>query len=366
MAAMTTILEVSGDATSAASENKAFDYSMSTEDYWGHAKGNGLDIPPLVGKYVREREQIDYTYHKYYTPERQLLQDELMELFHDTIVFDTDHNLTCDRPLENWLVFTAGPMGAGKGRTMHWLAQQGLFPLSGFVKVDPDSLRELLPETAGYIATNPASAGQMTQKEVGMVAEILSLEALNEGKNVLVDGTLRNAAWYSAYIESLHAQFPKLKFAIIHVTAKEETVLQRAEKRAERTGRRIPKDVILETMEQIPNSLCTLAPHVHFMATFDNEGEEPVLMWSSSKVPVEDSRESSCKEGNLIIDGHRRRYSVGNNEEILNARNEMRTEKDEARNGEDSDAATGPDWREKFKEIWRMECALVPPTKRRR
>lgn len=365
MAAMTSITpDVSGDTASDGSDKKNFNYELSTEDNWAFVR-ESEETPPLVGKYVRERETVDYTYHKHYTPERQLLQDKLMDLFHDTIVYDTDHNLTCDRPLNNWLVFTAGPMGAGKGRTMHWLAQQGLFPLSGFVKVDPDSLRELLPETCEYMARDPASAGQMTQKEVGYVAEILSMEALNEGKNVLVDGTLRNAAWYSEYMKTLHEQFPNLKFAIIHVTAAEETVLQRAAKRAERTGRLVPKDVIMETMEQIPNSLCVLAPHVHFMATFDNEGEEPVLMWSSSKVPVDEweSSSHSCKEGNLIIDGHKRRYSVGSSAEIASDPDKKRTPGNLPWDGEDGDASADKEgWREKFREIWKMECAV--PKKR--
>jgi Zeta toxin len=63
-------------------------------------------------------------------------------------------------------------MGAGKGYTIQWLYDKGLFPLKAFVKVDPDSLRELLPETREYIARNPHMAGNLTQKEVGYIAEV--------------------------------------------------------------------------------------------------------------------------------------------------------------------------------------------------
>ena len=104
------------------------------------------------------------------------------------------------------------------------------------------------------------------------------------------------------------------------------------------------------------------------MATFDNEGEEPVLMWSSSKVPADDWESSinSCKEGNLIIDGHKRRYSVGNNAEIINSPNKTRTQGSRPREGEDGDTnadnadnADKEGWREKFREVWKMECALI-------
>ena len=36
--------------------------------------------------------------------------------FVDTTVRDAETNMVCDRPRDNWLVFTAGCMGAGEGR----------------------------------------------------------------------------------------------------------------------------------------------------------------------------------------------------------------------------------------------------------
>ncbi len=328
-------------------QKNGYNYALSTEENWAVCFIDN-EVPPMVGKYQRERQMMDYTYHKYYSPERQILQDKLMDLFHDTIVYDTDHNLICDRPLENWLVFTAGAMGAGKGRTMHWLAQQGLFPLSAFVKVDPDSLRELLPETREYIARNPATAGRLTQKEVGYVAEILSMDALHKGKNVLVDGTLRDAAWYSFYIQSLRAQFPRLKFAIIHVTASEATVIQRAEKRAERTGRLVPKDVILETMEQIPNSLKVLSPFVNFIATFDNEGDEPVLQWSSSNVLSHEMKVG--KEVDSRCGHHTTIYSAAS---CSAQTSDFSSCKDKG-----SRPLHVCDWWDSFRDMWKMECAI--------
>ncbi len=68
----------------------------------------------FVGKYALERKQMDYTYHKIYTPERQEYQDKLVDKFLDTLILDVDHGRICDVPEENWIVFTAGPMGAGK------------------------------------------------------------------------------------------------------------------------------------------------------------------------------------------------------------------------------------------------------------
>lgn len=49
------------------------------------------------------------------------------------------------------------------------------------------------------------------------MAEILEETALLEGRNILVDGSLRDDVWYSEHIKDLRRRFPRLRVAIIHV-----------------------------------------------------------------------------------------------------------------------------------------------------
>jgi hypothetical protein len=72
----------------------------------------------------------------------------------------------------------------------------------------------------------------------------LTFDALRKGKNVLVDSSLRDAKWYLTYYQNLRDKFPILKIAIINVTARLETVLARAAKRAKVTGRVVPDKVL--------------------------------------------------------------------------------------------------------------------------
>jgi len=102
---------------------------------------------------------------------------------------------------QQWVVFTAGPMGAGKSHTLRWLALHGLFPLNDFVLADPDVIRNELPEMKGYIQTCPLRAGQLTHREAGYMLEIVVEEGLKEGKNVLVQGSLRDADWHARYFQ---------------------------------------------------------------------------------------------------------------------------------------------------------------------
>eukprot|EP01034_Spumella_vulgaris_P024115 gene24115-30423_t len=176
-------------------------------------------------------------------------------------------------------------MGAGKGHTVSWLNQTGLFPLEAFVNVDPDAIRLLLPETDEYNNRDAMTCGHLTQKEVGYISEILTYVALKKGKNVLVDGSLRDARWYLKYFRDLRSKFPILKVAIINITAKIDTVLSRARKRALVTGRIVPEKVILDTMSKIPESIEILSNIADFVATFNNEDTfpEPLLYMCNMK-----------------------------------------------------------------------------------
>lgn len=249
-----------------------YDYMKSTEDNYAD------DSAEFVGRFKKDRAELDYTFHKKYRVERQLFQDALIENFLATIVKDKDTNMTCDHPLENWIVFTAGAMGAGKGRTMQWLTDSGLFPMDAFVNVDPDILRGMLPEMEGYNEVDALNMGWRTQKEVGYISELLTHRALDSKKNVLVDGSLRDKHWYHVYFCSLRARFPILKIAILHVTAKKETVLARAKKRAITTGRTVPPQAILHSMEEIPKSLEVLSPVTDLIVNFENENSSTPLM----------------------------------------------------------------------------------------
>ncbi len=130
--------------------------------------------------------------------------------------------------------------------------------------------------------------------------EIVSLAALDEGKNILVDGSLRDAAWYSNYINSLHKVYPKLKIAIFSVTAEKDTIFKRVEEREVITGRRVPRQLIEDSITQIPEALETLSPLCNYVALFKNdENAEPALMYHSDHVSTNEEiakKQSSDRE----------------------------------------------------------------------
>lgn len=228
------------------------------------------DDQAFYGPYAHIRRALDYTYHSNYTKERQFLQDSIIDEFlKDVSIKDVNGNV-CTTPTDPWLVFTAGAMGAGKGHTIHELVKKGLFPLLAFVTVDPDEIRRRFPEFSLYAEKCPLLAGELTHKEAGFVAEILTLVGLQAGKNVLVDGSLRDHQWYQKYFAFIRKEYPIYKIAIIHVVAPREAVFERAAERAKKTGRVVPQEVLEKALEQVPKSVKILAPLADYYCELNN------------------------------------------------------------------------------------------------
>ena len=180
----------------------------------------------FVGRFSRIRARLDYSYHSVYSAERQLLQDEIILAF-----------LSKGRPSteEPWAIFTAGAMGVGKTWCMSQLQIKGLLCLDDFVYVDPDALRECIPEHACYLQEDAETAGFLTQKEAGLMAEILTHAALDCGMSIIVDGSLRDSTWYEKHYTELRQHFPKLCLSIFLISAPLDEIYQRVTVRCRKT-----------------------------------------------------------------------------------------------------------------------------------
>ena len=75
--------------------------------------------------------------------------------------------------------------------------------------------------------------------------------AMNEKKNVWVDGSLRDYQWYSQVFDTLREKWPAYRIAILYVYADKEVVLQRAAKRAVLTGREVPAEDLIDSIEKV-------------------------------------------------------------------------------------------------------------------
>jgi hypothetical protein len=239
-----------------------YDYDQSTEENHcvRHFVGDNADIRPL----------LDHTFHRMYHASRVEVQDALIQQF----LGDRQGN-----ELIPWVIFTAGAMGAGKGYIRDWMNDRGYLPVDRFVVVDPDAIRQALPEWEDYVKHDPEKAGDYTQKEAGMIAEVLGYRALRDRLNVVFDGSLRNASWYKYYFQKLRLNFPGVRIMILHIVADKEDTLKRAEERGKKTGRYVPRQTLIDSMEATPLSVHELAPCADFVCRVLNlPGQEPQVV----------------------------------------------------------------------------------------
>mmetsp|Transcript_16658 Transcript_16658/g.22100 ORF Transcript_16658/g.22100 Transcript_16658/m.22100 type:complete len:610 (-) Transcript_16658:158-1987(-) len=233
-------------------------------------ENNKSDDMNFYGRFSHIRKTLDYSYHSNYRKERQWLQDTIIEEMLECVEITDINGNTCTTPTEPWLVFTAGAMGAGKSYTINSLVDDGRFPLLAFVLVDPDEIRRQLPEYSYFVEHNPELAGELTRKEAGYMAEILTLAGLQAGKNVMVDGSLRDSDWYQIYFAQLRREYDGIRIAILHIDAPRDAVIQRAKERGEATGRVIPMKTLLMALEQVPRSVKILGPLADYFCKLNN------------------------------------------------------------------------------------------------
>ncbi|KAK7230203.1 Zeta toxin [Aureococcus anophagefferens] len=264
-----------------------YDYDGSTRDNYRADAAPAVDASPAV---AAARALVDAGYHGHYAAAREKWQNGIVE----SIAVRTEPQR---RP---WVVFTCGPMGAGKGHALSWLSEHGFFPLENIVHVDPDLFKQLMPEWAGYVARDPRSAGTRCHRESGLLAELTQDVAMQQSQHVWVDGSLRDGPYYAQVMADLRApasrgnrardsgpriprrrreRYPQYRLAIFYVTCSEATARRRAKARAERTGRAIPEALFLDSLAAPDASLRLLTPHVDFLARMSNEvdGAPPSL-----------------------------------------------------------------------------------------
>eukprot|EP00298_Acanthocystis_sp_HF-20_P013198 c20253_g2_i3.p1 GENE.c20253_g2_i3~~c20253_g2_i3.p1 ORF type:complete len:619 (-),score=226.48 c20253_g2_i3:100-1911(-) len=237
-----------------------YDYDRSTwENYM-------IDEPEFHGKYAAIRAKRDFAFHKSYTKERQLWQDSLLDIL----------TVREDPQPAPWIVYTCGPMGAGKGYAFSWMSKNNYFPLEHVVHIDPDYFKSAMPEWKGYVEQS-AIAGTLCHKESGYIAEIAQEIAMQNKQHIWVDGSLRDGKWYCKVFDDIRARYPEYSIGIFYVYASEDSVVARALHREKLTGRSVPSNLIRASFDAPDKSLGMLTHRVDFVARINNEGSTPKL-----------------------------------------------------------------------------------------
>lgn len=218
----------------------------------------------FYGKYIKQRKELDYTFHKIFSKERQLLQDNIIDRFLNKL---DCKSCILGNGLKPLLIFTAGAMGAGKSHTLKKMLGNDY---NNFVIADVDRIKHCLPEMTDVLKEDPYNAGHLLHSESCTIHEILMRKSIQEKLNIIVDGSLRNGQFFYDFIHD-HKLKNFYEIIIIHVIANLKTCVKRAQLRSVTTKRIVPIASIEISLQQCPKSVELLKPIVDTVITIYND-----------------------------------------------------------------------------------------------
>lgn len=133
-------------------------------------------------------------------------------------------------------IFTMGLPGAGKSTVVN-----KLYSVDCFVVIDPDLIKEEMPD---YDPKHPEVHHEWSKNQ----ALIRQESAINEGKNLIIDGTGTNVEKMYAQIKMLQAQ--GYSVTLLYVEVRLETAIARNASRP----RVVPEEIIREKWEFVETS----------------------------------------------------------------------------------------------------------------
>ena len=185
-------------------------------------------------------------------------------------------------------------------------SSNGHFPLESIVHIDPDHFKGVMSEWKPYVqkAKNDHSiqAGTLCHHESAYIQEIAQEAALEANQNIWVDGSLKDGKWFTKVFQDIRARFPAYRIGIFYVYASEAIIRQRIKVRQEQTGRSVPEQQLMASLDAPDRSLGMLMPHVDFVARINNNDSVRNPLVPSAHLHIRPSAPSI-----LVPETHRQR-----------------------------------------------------------
>lgn len=244
---------------------KAKEEKIPSLRHWVMAKDAGLPSQ-TINKYKGPNG---------YTPERKQLHSAIIRKF-------VDHVPTVPSDTKPVAIVMMGGGGAGKGTVVrHVMGDE-----HDFVNVNSDDCKEELPEYQQALdlgkkdgkTVSAKDAAWMAHEESSDIAEDILQIAIGDRKNLIMDGTGKDAEKYQGKIQRLKDAGYHVRVMMPHITLDEAK--RRADMRAEHTGRYVPHEILEQAHHLIPGNFEAIAKTADEFALFDNGGRPPRPVWS--------------------------------------------------------------------------------------
>lgn len=168
------------------------------------------------------------------------------------------------------LVTMGGP-ASGKSTVV------GVASKNNFVVCDVDSVRDFIPEYQVAVQNRARDAAFLAHHEARDVMQQIRTQAIEDRKNVVLDGTGQHLASYVDMIRRLN----KLGYHVqlVMIDTDPEVAWSRQQLRAEQTGRAIERASFDKIYSVVPFNFIPVSNEVSDFEMWDTRGEKPRLVW---------------------------------------------------------------------------------------
>lgn len=198
------------------------------------------------------------------------------ERFRDAVAEKALQGVTPPEGRKPRVTFMGGGGASGKGWVRDILEKQGKISTENRVALDPDEIKNSIPEYQRIIDKGDSRAARMVHYESADIGQRIQDRAVERGLDVVNDVTLGNPHYAK---ESLR-QFKDADYDVhlVGVTADPVDAVKRNFDRAQETGRYVPVDVQLEAHKGFSQGFLEYLDMVNSAELWDTNGPEPRLI----------------------------------------------------------------------------------------
>lgn len=243
----------------------------------GRSKTVVVPTPKVVGKGTSLKKHIDPKTGKI-SKERKLLYDKIIKSHFEGVEKPTG------RPKLEY-------MGGGGGSGKSYILDSGYLKTvpkgKKAVQVNADEIKTMLPEYKKMIRSKDENirkgAAEFVHQESSNLAKQITSKALDQGYNIVVDGTASNAKKLKSEIEK--ARKNGYEVNAHYINAPIGTALNSNEKRFEQEGRYVPDHILVEAHQNVSQNFEKLSNSDLFdtVEIINNNHKDPLSTIYSKK-----------------------------------------------------------------------------------
>jgi len=175
-----------------------------------------------------------------------------------------------------YAVLTMGAPASGKSSVV-----RDLVPKEGWVRVDPDGVKDMLPEYKHALEVSAEDAAPVVHEESSWLAKKIRDQAIAGGYPIMVDGTGVNTESFGKLIDKLHDNGYHVR--VVMADLDKDEGLRRLFSRAEVTGRLPPPDYTATAYDTIPGNFDIIAAKADGFRVVSTRGAGPEVVWSKDE-----------------------------------------------------------------------------------